>query len=66
MAEIVNLRQRRKARMREAADARAADNRVKFGLSKRERNSAEDDRARHDRKLDGLKRDREPPDGSAS
>lgn len=62
MADVINLRQHRKAKIREAADVRAADNRVKFGLSKREREAAEAERARQQRTLDGLKLDREPPD----
>ncbi len=37
MAEIVNLNRARKAKAREAADAEAAENRVKYGQSKAER-----------------------------
>ncbi len=40
MANIINLRQARKARERAEAEAQAERNRVKFGLSKAERRSA--------------------------
>jgi seryl-tRNA synthetase len=41
MAEIINLRQARKAREREAAEAQAERNRAKFGLGKAERKKRE-------------------------
>ena len=37
MAEIVNLRRARKGKARAEKDARAADNRVRFGRTKAER-----------------------------
>jgi len=37
MAEIVNLRRARKGKARVEKDARAADNRVRFGRTKAER-----------------------------
>jgi hypothetical protein len=48
MADIVNLRQRRKQKVREATEARAAANRAKFGRPKTERaqEKAEAERAR--------------------
>jgi Domain of unknown function (DUF4169) len=48
VAEIVNLRQRRKQKARAAADASAATNRVKFGRPKAARalDKAEAERAR--------------------
>lgn len=47
MAEIVNLRTARKARARAEAEKQAADNRVKFGRTKAEKQMtrAEADRA---------------------
>jgi len=48
MAELVNLRQRRKQKARDTADAQAAANRAKFGRPKAERarEKAEAERAR--------------------
>ena len=37
MAEIINLRQARKARLRSAREAQAADNRIAFGRPKKAR-----------------------------
>ena len=57
--DIVNLRQFRKAKARAEKDAKAEENRVKFGRSKAEKQleKAEKERARRD--LDGHKRDKE-------
>ena len=41
MAEIVNLRKTRKAKARVQEDAKAAENRIKFGRSKAERAAGE-------------------------
>jgi hypothetical protein len=41
MAEIINLRQARKARERAAAEAEAERNRTKFGLTKAEKKKRE-------------------------
>ena len=46
MAEIVNLRQARKNRARAAKDARAAENRTRFGRAKAEKGGAEAERVR--------------------
>ncbi|HTY70174.1 MAG TPA: DUF4169 family protein [Alphaproteobacteria bacterium] len=48
MADIVNLRRRRKQKVREAADVAAAANRARFGRPKaeRDREKAEAERAR--------------------
>jgi hypothetical protein len=60
MAEIINLNKARKRKARTEAAAQAAENRVRFGRSKeqkqREATAAEEAR----RRLDGLKRE---PDG---
>ncbi|HEX7743525.1 MAG TPA: DUF4169 family protein [Sphingobium sp.] len=62
MAEIINLRQARKARVR-ADKARVADaNRAKFGRTKAERQAQADEAQRLDRKLEGSRRD-VPVDG---
>jgi hypothetical protein len=57
MAEIVNLKRRRKLKARAEAEEEAAANRISHGRSKAERNLA---RAEHDaarRKLEGHKRE---------
>jgi hypothetical protein len=59
VAEIVNLRQARKARTRAAKEANAAANRAAFGRSKAEKNTAKIEAARTARLLDGAKRDDE-------
>ena len=64
MAEIVNLRQARKRRARDAADKNAADNRVRFGTPKAVRTLADTERQKNERALDGLKRER--ADGAAA
>jgi Domain of unknown function (DUF4169) len=57
MAEIVNLRQARKAKKR-AGDAAAADaNRARHGATKTERRLARDEAERLARTLDGARRE---------
>ena len=41
MAEIINLRQARKAKARDAKEAKAADNRIAFGRPKKARTLVE-------------------------
>jgi len=55
MGEVVNLRQRRKQRVRDEAATAAAANRAKFGQAKgeKERRAAEDGRVR--KEIDGKK-----------
>lgn len=57
MADIVNLRQARKARDRAQATQKAAENRAKFGRTKaqKHRDAAEAERAA--RAIDGARRD---------
>jgi len=55
MAEIVNLRQRRKQKARAAAGATAAANRAKFGRPKTERAHDEAEAARSRSELDHKK-----------
>lgn len=57
MAEIVNLRQARKARKRAEKAADAAENRVRFGRTKAEAKAQERDRQAKQAELDGKKLD---------
>ncbi len=57
MAEIVNLRRARKGKARAEKEARAADNRVRFGRTKAEKQQAAAERARTGKALDGKKLD---------
>ena len=60
MAEIVNLRQARKNRVRAAKDARAAENRTRFGHTRAEKGAAEAERVRSETRLDGKKLEDDP------
>jgi hypothetical protein len=53
MASIVNLNRFRKAKKREEAQQRAAENRALFGRSKKERRAADNECERTARELDG-------------
>ncbi|MCC2981438.1 MULTISPECIES: DUF4169 family protein [unclassified Sphingomonas] len=57
MGEVINLRRARKARARADAQDKAAANRLAFGRTKAEREAAVAEAARHDRLLDGVKRE---------
>ena len=57
MAEIVNLRQVRKAKKRADDTAAAEANRARHGASKAERRLVQDDAARLSRTLDGARRE---------
>ena len=57
MAEIVNLRRARKGKARVEKEARAADNRVRFGRTKAEKRETAAERARTGKSLDGKKLD---------
>lgn len=56
-AEIVNLRQARKAKARAERQAKADANRRKHGRTKAERAAEDDARKRAERRLDGLELD---------
>jgi hypothetical protein len=56
MAEIVNLRQARKARKRADDAAQAQANRARHGTTKAERRIVQDEAERRDRTLDGARR----------
>jgi hypothetical protein len=57
MGDIVNLRQQRKRKARAQKEQAAAENRVRFGVTKAERERNAATKAKDERSLDGLKRD---------
>jgi len=57
MADIINLRQARKARARTEAEAKAAANRARFGRTVAEKRASEAEVRRAETLLDGVKRD---------
>ena len=57
MAEIINLRQARKARAREEKAEKASEKRRVHGRSKAERLGEEQERKRREQELDGKKLD---------
>jgi hypothetical protein len=61
MAEIINLRQARKARDKAAKEAKAAENRVAFGRSKAEKKGTEVQETLAERRHEGHRLDRDEP-----
>ena len=61
MAELVNLRAKRKALARDAARAKAGENATKFGRTKRQKLREAEDRARATAALDGKKFEKDGP-----
>lgn len=59
MGEVVNLNKARKARAKAEASKKAANNRVKFGMTKAEKEKIADDRERLARHVEGHKRDQD-------
>lgn len=59
MAEIINLRQARKAKRRVTEGDTAAANRARFGRTKGEKLAQDAAAERQERLLDGARRDRE-------
>ncbi len=59
MAEIINLRQARKAQKRHQAEVTASANRAKFGQTKAERSAQSAENERAARLLDGAKREKD-------
>lgn len=57
MGDIVNLNRFRKQQERRRKDSEAAENRVRFGRTKAERDRIRDEEERRSRDLDGKKRD---------
>lgn len=62
MAQIINLRRARKAKKRDEASQAAADNRVKFGRSKADKQARSADKTRQKAHLDGHALEREDKD----
>jgi hypothetical protein len=56
MAEIINLRRARKGKVREEAEAKAVENRARFGKTKAERMKESIETERAAKTLDGHKR----------
>lgn len=65
-AEIINLRQFRKARERSRKEAQAEENRAKFGQSKTERQRLSLEAEHANRHLDGAQRVGAPDDQNAT
>jgi hypothetical protein len=63
-ADVVNLRQARKAKARVIKDAQAAENRVKFGRTRAEKQRTAAEEQRASRRLDQLKRQNDDQSGS--
>jgi hypothetical protein len=57
-AEIINLRRARKTKQRREAEARAAENRAKFGQSKAARTAKDAEQGLESRRLEALRRER--------
>ena len=57
MAEIVNLNRARKAKARDAAEAKAAENRAKYGQTKTERARLAAEKAKLRAVTDGAKKE---------
>jgi hypothetical protein len=57
MAEIVNLNRARKAKARDAAETKAAENRAKYGQTKAERARLASEKAKQRAVIDGAKRE---------
>ncbi len=62
MAEIVNLRQARKRIAREKAEKAAAENRVTFGMSRKDKAKAGSEREKILKGLDGARLRKPEPD----
>lgn len=57
MAEIVNLNRVRKAKARDAAETKAAENRAKYGQTKAERARVAAEKAKLRNVIDGAKKE---------
>ena len=57
MGNVINLTRARKARDRAAKEARAAENRAKFGRTGAQKAADAAERAKADRNLDGAQRE---------
>jgi hypothetical protein len=61
MTNVVNLRNARKVKAREARESQAAENRLKHGQSRAERDKVGAEQRQADQRLDGHLRDRPEP-----
>jgi hypothetical protein len=59
MADIINLRKARKDKARAGKEARAAENRVRFGRTKEEKRLAEAEKRLAERRIEAHRRDDE-------
>lgn len=59
MAEVINLKQQRKAKARTEKEKKASENRVKFGQTKAEKNKKKIESKRDEKLLEGHKRDKD-------
>lgn len=59
MANIINLNKKRKSKLKAEKGKKAAENRVKFGRTKKEKQLEQQDRERNEQHLDGHKLDRD-------
>ena len=57
MGEIVNLNRARKAKARDAAETKAAENRAKYGQTKTERARLASEKAKRRAVMDGAKKE---------
>ncbi|STX29006.1 Uncharacterised protein [Legionella beliardensis] len=55
MVDIINLNKKRKAKLRLEKEKKAAENRIKFGRTKKEKQLEKQDSKRSERHLDGHK-----------
>ena len=62
MAEIINLNKKRKVKIRLEKEKKAAENRIKFGRTKKEKQIAKQEKERYERLLDGHKLENEDKD----
>ncbi|HEX8165734.1 MAG TPA: DUF4169 family protein [Beijerinckiaceae bacterium] len=63
MADIISLRRARKEKARAEKDARAAENRVRFGRTKAEKRRAEAEERLAERRIEAHRRDDEGDGG---
>ncbi len=59
MADVINLRQKRKQKKRSEQEKQAAQNRVKFGRTKEQKRLEEFETRKAEKKLDDAQRDSE-------
>ena len=62
MTEIINLRQKRKAKARTEKEKMASENRLKYGRTKEEKQKETLESKRDQRHLDGHKREKDEDD----